>query len=724
MKQAKLFFAAVAALSSTDAWAVEIGAPTQLDAMEISATADTGYAFPETRAATKTDTPLLETPMSVQIVPREVIDDQQALTAMAAVRNVSGVQQQAGQYYDQYLIRGFGSGYGVSYRNGLQMEGIAGAVDMAFVDRMEVIKGPSSMLYGRIEPGGFVNAVTKRPQAEAAYSFEQQIGSWDTYRTTFDATGAVNQDATVLYRVIGVYDKANSWVDYDFRNNDAFAAYFTFKPSSRFDLNVDIEHYDKTMSPPDGTGQVPVSGDRPLDLPKHFSISDPTMKSHYPYQINRTLYAFDWTLRFNDEWKLTQRFQYTKVNETQTGLGNWGFDNTTNTITRGFIYNPLDRDMYSTNLDLNGEFMTAGIRHRLLAGMDWYRYTDDWKGFVGTDPSIPPLNVYNPSYGGLYPILAPLKQQSSANVLWKSMEQDYGVYLQDQIALTSKWELLLGGRYDWAEVSYSNVYGDNAASCYPYCTGRPMGHWPQDKAFSPRAGLLYKVADNASIYSSYSKSFGENNSSWLPDGQKVDPQKAEQYELGAKADLWGGRVMTSATLFQLTKDNVLGTNPADPFGPQIPIGKVRSRGFEFDIAGRVTDHVSVIGSYTYDEVLIIKDTNTPSNEGNRYPGVPYNSASLWAKYDTAPNAAEGFSFGAGAYLNGQREGDEANTFQLPGYATVDAMMAYRTALGSKKLNAQVNVKNLFDRTYWDGIGWGTASYGAPLSVIGSVSVDF
>jgi len=724
MKRAKVLVAAAATLVSAGAWAEESRPEQALEEMTVYATPVVSeYSVTDAFAATKTDTPILETPASVQVVPREVIDDQQALTVMDAVKNVSGVQQEPGKFYDQYLIRGFSSGYGVSYRNGLKLEGTVGAVDMAFVDRVEVIKGPASMLYGRIEPGGFVNTVTKRPQAEAAYSFQQEAGSWDTYRTTMDATGPVNQAGTVLYRLIGVYDKANSWVDYDFRDNSAFAAYFTLKPSERFQLNLDVEHYNKSMSSPDSTGQIPVSGNRPLDLSKHFSISDPVMKSAFPYEVNRTLYAFDWNFKINDGWKLTQRFQYTKVDETQTGLGNWGFDRV-DTITRGFIYNPLNRDMYSTNLDLNGEFNTASIQHRLLVGLDWYRYTDDWKGFVGTDPSIPPLNVYNPVRGGLLPILNPLVSQSQSNTLWKTMEQDYGIYLQDQIALTQRWDLLLGGRYDWAEDSYSLTYGSNDSACYPNCTGHPMGHWPTDKAFSPRAGLLYKLNESASLYGSYSKSFGANNSSLLANGEKADPQEGKQYELGAKANLMGGRVMTSATLFQLTKNNVLGTNPADPFGPQIPTGEVRSRGLEFDIAGRVTNHVSVIGSYTYDQVLITKDTNIPSNQGNRYPGVPYNSASMWAKYDTAPDAAQGWAYGAGVYLNGQRQGDNANTFQLPGYATVDAMLTYRTKLGPTKVNAQVNVKNLFDRTYWDGIGWSTASYGSPRAVIGSLRVDF
>ena len=167
---------------------------------------------------------------------------------------------------------------------------------------------------------------------------------------------------------------------------------------------------------------------------------------------------------------------------------------------------------------------------------------------------------------------------------------------------------------------------------------------------------------------------------------------------------------------------MLGPDPVDRLR-QIAIGEVRSRGLELDLAGRVTDTVSVITSYTYNPVKITRDTNDPSNEGHRRAGTPLNSASFWVKYDSARGSDHGWGLGAGVYLNGQRQGDDANTWQLPGYGVVDLMCAYRTRIGSYPVSAQINVKNAFDRVYYDQIGYGTVSYGAPRAVMGSVRID-
>lgn len=246
----------------------------ELATIEVKGDSGSRYAAKRASAATKTDTPILETPMAIQVIPREVIDDRQSRTALDVARNVSGVQVAPGAVYDQFLLRGFDSGYGVTYRNGMKLEGLGGAVNSAFVDQVEVIKGPASMLYGRIEPGGFVNVVTKKPQPDSAFSVQQQVGSWGQYRTTVDATGKVNENGSVLYRIIGAYDKADSYIDYAHRDNKAAALYFTFKPSARFEGNLNLEYYDNKQTHP-RDGGIPVIGDRPANLPKDFSFLNP-----------------------------------------------------------------------------------------------------------------------------------------------------------------------------------------------------------------------------------------------------------------------------------------------------------------------------------------------------------------------------------------------------------------------------------------------------------------
>ncbi len=423
--------------------------------------------------------------------------------------------------------------------------------------------------------------------------------------------------------------------------------------------------------------------------------------------------AFDWTYRLNDAWKLTHRFHTVELDEISTGLSNRGGF-------WGLFYNPIERNIYNTNLDLNGQFIWAGLKHDLLIGADAFRYKDHWKGFEGTT-TLPYVSIYEPGYVDPTPTLRGVVDESSNNVLWRGFEKDLGFYIQDRIALSEQWSVLVGGRWDRAWQRYSSVYGSVDAPCYPNCTALPLNSWPTDTAFSPRAAALYKWDNATSFYASYSKSFGANNSSWLASGDSSPPEIGVQYELGAKRSLFNDRMMISSTLFHLTKSNVLAEDPNDR-ARMIAIGEVRSRGLEVDVAGQLTRTLNLVASYTHNPVRISRDTNDPSNQGNRRAGTPLNAASLWLKY--APQGTrQGWSFGAGLQANGQRQADDANTWQLPGYVTADAMASYHTHVAGHAAEVQLNVKNVFDRAYFDEISSGFASYGAPRSVALSLRLE-
>ncbi|MFO1400944.1 MAG: TonB-dependent siderophore receptor [Steroidobacteraceae bacterium] len=705
--------AAAAAGLATTATAAE----QQLAPIVISGAEDMeSYVAPTTRAATKDDTPVLEAPMAVQSTTRATIEDQAARSALEALQYVSGVQSQPGTFYDQYQIRGFTSGYGVSYRNGLQLEGVADAVNMAFVDRIEVIKGPASMLYGRVEPGGFVNVVTLQPEHAGSYLLKQQAGSWNNWHTTADATGPIGSGDALAYRLIGDYEKGDNYFPNDHRRKLALFGALSWQPTQRLQANLSVEYYDYKGAGRGPNVVVPVVGTRPDDsVPRDASTSDPVMWAHFPDTVKRRLVAFDWTLQLGEDWKLTNRAHYVGFDEVQTGFGNWG-------DTRGFIYNPLTRYSFNVNLDLAGRVRTGGILHHLLLGIDDYRYSDHWMGTVGTT-DIPAVDVFDPVFPDVLAELQSIVANSRHNVLWRSFETGAGVYFQDQMDLGSKWRVLLGGRLDRAYQRYSAVYGGSDwAECYPQCTGEPMLSWPNDNVFSPRLAVLYRLTDYSSVYASFTKAFGANNSSWLADGVYAAPESAVQYELGAKSSWLDDHVFGSATLFQLTKRNILGPNPADPFGPSVPIGKVRSRGLELDLAGQPTRHLEIKASYTVDAVTLLEDTN--GNAGHRYQGTPLHSASLWSKYESARDADRGWQLGLGIQADGLRQGDNANSWQLPGYAVFEAMAAWRTVVGGGRLSLQLNVKNLFDRHYFDQIGYGTASWGEPRSLTGVLRMEW
>jgi len=688
--------------------------------VEVTAAKSPSYSAQTATGATKTDTPILETPMSVQVVPRDVIDDQAIRRSIDAVKNVSGVQSSTYEFYDQFLLRGFDSGYGTTFRNDLQLRGINEAVNMAFVDRIEVIKGPSSMLYGRIEPGGFVNVVTLKPEATNAYRVDLQGGSYGFARATADATGKVSDDGTWLYRVIADIDRSGSWVDNIHRDNKAIAGTLAWRPNAGFDANLQIEHYDYRVTWLDAS--IPIVGDRPAALPRNFSIVFPESWSNFPYTTQRTLLGFEWNLALAAGWKLTNRLHYVYSWENQQGVYADNFDGVSSFTGVRFTHTGPDwiRKTLATNLDLSGDFNVGQTKHRLLIGVDWSKFSDDTPGSTGDIPGAVPLDIYHPTYTSYLDILNSLAATDATNVIYRDWSKDAGLYVQDQITINPQWELLVGGRFDRATDAYSDVYGSRDSACYPNCTAYPVTAYPTDKAFSPRVGLLYRISDIASAYGSYAKSFGAANGRDA-DGNPLKPQIGTQYELGFKASLAGGRALASATLFDLTKSNIPQYDPIN-FFPHI-VGEARSRGLELDLAGQVTRNLSLIGAYTYDHAIVTKDP-IGGTEGKRFPGVAPHVLSLWARFDTAPGAPQGWSLGLGTYLSAQREGDDANTWQLPGYGRFDAMVGYHANLGPQRLTAQLNVQNLFDKTYFDHGGYGAAAYGAPRSLTGSVRLEF
>ena len=715
--KSSLFALACGLFAATPAFAAD-GADntsTYNDPNQIIDTA-TRYQVDVATTGTKVNTPLLETPMAVQVVPRDVIDDRQLRTELDIVKNVSGVQAPIYQFYDAFLIRGFDSGYGATYRNGLQMRGINEAVNTAFTDHVEIVKGPTSMLYGRVEPGGFVNVITKAPQEQAAYSASLEGGSWGFLRASADATGKLSGDGTLTYRLMGDYDKARSFIDYSHRDNHALAGSLAWKPDNRFNARLDVEYYDYASTWLDAP--VPVIGNAPAAVPRNFSILLPQSWSQYPYTAKRVLVAFNWTYALSDTWRITNRFHYVHGNENQQGVYLDGFDGVNSYTGVRFTRSGPNwiRTSLGTNLDIAGEFTTAGIKHKLLVGVDYARFTDDTPGSTGDIPGAAPVNIFAPVYADYSATLAAMAAQDATNILWRDRSTDFGLYGQDQIALSPKLDLLVGGRYDWARDAYPATYGSRDQACYPHCTALPLLPYPTDKAFSPRAAVLFKADRHNSLYASFSKSFGDS-SGRDENGNPLKPQVGKQWEVGYKTSQMGGKLTGSVTLFTLSKSNITEYTPTD-FFPRV-VGEARSRGVELDIAGQITRNLSVIGSYTYDETKITKD---PYNGtlGNQLGSVAPHVASLWGKWDTNPGGDRGMSLGTGVYYSSARWGDDNDTWRMAAYTRVDAMIAWRTRITGAKVTAQVNVNNLFDVTYFDHGGYGLAAYGAPRNFVASL----
>jgi iron complex outermembrane recepter protein len=706
----------------------------------------TAYARTVATAATKTDTPILDTPRAVVVVPKQVLEDNQVLNTQDAVRFVSGVQQGLGVYYDAYLIRGFSSGNN-TYRNGLKLFAVPGTEDTAFLDRVEIVKGPAAMLYGRIQPGGLVNFVTKRPQEEAAYSLQEQFGSWGLSRTSLDLTGPVTADKSVLYRAMGVFDHADSWVNFEHRDKGAFSGEVSWRPSTQFEANLGFEYYhDADASRGGYAGMIPVIGTtykvpwltgRPAYLPRNWTQSDPQKYSQFPDVMEREMVTADWTYRFNDQWKVTNRFLYVHTNEDQQYLlaAPAALNYQTANLLRRLSWSQAMRDTWSINLDVAGEVKTGPLDHKLLFGFDYFDYHSLYLGDnpgPKAVPEIPAFNVWAPVYGGINWSVLAAQQAYAHNNKSRNQSIDAGYYVQDDISYDDFIHFLIGGRYDIAfdassELAFATVSG---SPCYPLCDGHYNPPWkgnPTYRKISPNGGLLVKLTPEYSIYASYSESFGNSNATARSaSGTQFKPQEGQQFEIGAKASLLGGKVTASIAAFDLTLTNVLTADPVNT-GYSIAAGKVRSRGVELDVAGQITDNISIIGSYTYDDAMVVKDNTigTGAILGKRQPGVPRHAGNIWAKYDTAPGEKEGFSFGFGASANGLREATATNAYALPGYVRFDTMIGYRTLLEGHAVEAQLNVVNLADAKYFDTtVNSQYAVYGQPRTFIGSVKVKF
>ncbi len=663
---------------------------------------NTDYSRSSASTATKTDTPLMETPVSIQVVPRAVIEDQQAIRLDEATKNVSGVQapRQLGVLFDNFMIRGFSTSSFNVYRDGLRLG--QQSFETANLDQIEIFKGPPSTLFGRSAPGGLVNMVTKKPLFTPYYSISQQFGSYDLYRTTADATGALNDDKTLAYRMNFSYMDANSFREFVGRDRVFVAPQLTWKPTDALEVNFGYEYKKDNVT---GDRGIPAVGNRPAKVPFSRFIGEPNFAMQ---ESESHLAHLDWTYHFNEDWKIQQRFVANILDTFNQNIIPISLRADNRTINRGLFNGLTKRDTYAQDININGKFDALNFRHNVLLGFDYYAFEQSRVGtFLASAPYITPLDLYNPVYGQVnLPSTLPLNNFIAQNQEW------YGLYFQDQIDITDKLNFVFTGRHDWAinESGTSSVSQPNLVSS-------------MNEKFSPRLGMVYRPMNWLSLFANWTEAIGSSNGV-SNTGQSFAPELAEQFDGGFKTEFFDGRFMASLAFYELTKQNILTANTAtpDPFD-SIAVGKARSNGIEFDFSGELTEQLKLIGSYSYTNVKVLKDNN--GNMGHALPNVPENSGSIWLNYELP----QGFKVGTGTYIAGKREGNIANNWQLPGYVRWDAMAAYQWKIGKSKMTAQINVNNILDKRYYAFADeYGNARFdampGEPISVLGSLKLEY
>jgi iron complex outermembrane receptor protein len=687
------------------------------------------YFVPVTSTATKTATPIMQTPVSVQVVPRQVLTDQQTVVIEQATRNVSNVFQAPYQgVQGGWLIRGF-LDYAY-YQDGVRVNpwAIVEPRDTVDVQQIEILKGPSSVMYGRMQPGGMVEVTTKMPQEEAHYETQQLFSSYSGFRTTQNATGPVTADKSILYRFDLAYQTENSFIDALHNRHLYFAPKILFKPTEDTSLLTYLNFYTGRDGlyaglPANFAPGVPKALGSVVNVPisRNYGASDAALDTRSDLRIGYRL-----THAFNKDWKVVQRLDLNFRDFPEGYVWNNNVDPYSCTlfscpVTGGIAQFNNKEQNYFASVDLTGNFDTFGVGHTLLIGADGYR-SNNFAPYYDNYSLMPAKQLFYPPYPGNWLPYTRLPDDIGA---YRNTESWYGAYLQDQMTLPFNFHLLAGFRFDSARV----IASATNYSLYGY--SNDPASVSAENAIKPRVGLLWQPIPQLSLYGNYIEGFGVTNGVGV-NGQALPAQQAQQWEGGAKVALFDDRLTATASYFDIIKTNV--PSPVGGAGGGIALtqttGAVRSTGFEFDIQGQVTDEIKIIGSYANTYARIVSDLKGDAVTGNLWWGVPRNSGSLWAVYEPQFAPVKGFALGAGFVARGGVEVDNQNSFRLPGYTTMDLMSRYSFDYDKRKITFQLNVANLLDQVYYISSGYnqafGSGGFipGTPRMFKGAVKVEF
>jgi iron complex outermembrane receptor protein len=667
---------------------VETAAPTGTSPVQ-------GYVAPVTSTATKTDTPLIETPQSISVITRDQLDDRAVQSITEALGYTAGTFSGtvADPRFDDPNIRGFSAGPN-QFLDGLRILRNFGApaIEPYGLERVEVLRGPSSVLYGQSVPGGLVNMVSKRPTDDKFGEVNLQAGSHDRYQGSFDLGGPLDPDGKFLYRLTALGRDSGTQMD-DVDDDRWFVApALTWKPTSDTKLTLlgRFQH-DEAQSPPGLPAFGTLYGSPFGDISTSFHPGEPTFSDS---QLELSSIGYDLEHRFNDTFSIRQNARYLHLSFDYDSLYTSGLAADQRTLNRGTIVQRESSD--TVNIDTSGQakFATGPLGHTALLGVDYRRFWGDTKTGFGLAPS---LDLLNPVYG----------QAIALPAIGTDRDDDLsqiGVYVQDQIKL-DRWLLTLGGRQDWVSTEQrSRITGATTEQ--------------DDSAFTGRAALMYLFDAGFAPYVSYTTSFDPVIGTQAPQrgGGTFEPTEGEQYEVGVKYQPPGSDSFITAALFDLTRTNVTTTDPDFPTF-QIQTGEARVRGIELEATANLMAGLNITAAYTYLDTEITESNS--GTEGNRLATVPKNLASLWGDY-TFPEGSflEGFGFGAGVRHIGSRFGNDANDIEVPSVTLFDAAVHYDFG----QFRVGLNANNLFDREYVASCGSvGGCYYGNRLAVISTLT---
>ena len=655
-----------------------------------------GYNATHSQIATKTSTALLETSQSVSVVTREQMDDQGSQTVSQAMRYTPGVLTNpygATHRYDYVAMRGFNDGSVDNiYLDGLKSMGDSGTystmqVDPYFLERVDILKGPSSVLYGRSSPGGLVALTSKKPLYQPFHQVQATVGTQGQRGMGFDFSGPLDDNQRIAYRLTGLTDRSDTQFDHVEEKRYALAPSLSidFSDDTSLTLQAYLQHdpeggYHGGM-PADGTLHQR-NGQR---ISEHFFEGEPGIDG---YQRDQQSFGYQFEHRFNDVFTARQNFRYldSRVKLDQVYAYGW---NTTNGNELRRYYSGGDEKLHSFIVDnmLQAEFLTGATKHTLLLGADYQRRKTvvDWQS-----GQLAPINAFDPQYGN-----SAITYFSPTSYVRR--QEQTGVYLQDLIEM-DKWRFSLGLRQDWVETSDENRIAE---------TDRPLGTEISDRRtkLTSRAGALYLFDNGVAPYISYSESFNPNSYSDSA-GNPLPPTDGTQWEVGVKYQPPGTENLFTASVFRIDQENLASKLPQENF--YRAVGAVRSQGLELEAHMQLSDQLKILGSYTFTDIEYSKSmvstlstaTQIIENQGNSPTQAPRHMASLWADYTFDNAALDGLRLGGGVRYVGYSWADAENTLKVPAYTLFDASIGYDLGkVGLKGVDVRLNANNLTNESY-------------------------
>ncbi|WP_249680506.1 TonB-dependent siderophore receptor [Roseococcus pinisoli] len=723
-----------------------------LPALAQAPAADTGIALPEVNVsaglprahapvhgfvaetaatATKTNTPIIETPQSISVITRDQIEAQASQNLNAALRFTPGVAVETRgvvSRLDQFSVRGFSA---PQFLDGMRTFGGRDAnpsVDPYRLERIDVLRGPASVMFGQAGPGGLVNLVSKRPTDIASREVMLQGGTFGTFRAGADFSGALNESRTVLGRIIGSYSRSDTQIDGPREERYLIAPSITFRPTTDTTITF-LGLYQR--DPWGGTyGAVPATGsvlpNRNGRIPTNFWDGDSFDR------LDRTQYQIGYLAehRLNNAITLRQNFRYSRSEGTYSTLyGNSPANLMPDqrTLTRSIGRTRATFDSVTLDNQIEGRFTTGPVRHTLLGGVDFYNVDSDTYASPFVTAGVPTQDIFRPVFNRSMPAI-------DYSTRTRQNQNAVGLYAQDQIRV-GPFAIQLGGRYDW--------YNSDSRVA-TLATGRETRNQLETGAFTGRAGIVYLTEFGLAPYYSYTESFEPQSGTFSParGGGPFDPTTGQQHELGVRYQPPGTNAMISAALFDIRRQNVTTTDPNDS-RYSVQTGEVRTRGLELEARASLALGLDVIASYTYMDAevtnsnsnvsvnrgIIGNPTSTRAERGRTPVAVPRHMGSVWGNYTFQEGSpVAGLGIGAGVRYIGATWGDTANTLRVPDYTLVDLMARYDLGRLSPNLQGatlQVNINNLLDKEYVSSCNsYAWCWYGFRRSVIATLRHRF